>query len=320
MIKNLLHNSRFWVAVKIVFLILFLFYIYSKWESISTENLEVNFQNLTSNSYFYLWMLVFVVLFGINWFTDTLLWYNVVRNKTTISFYQAFKINLVSHAVGLVTPANIGEYGIKALSFTELGKSRQSLLLTFSYRSTKSFVKLAAGLLAMYMILQSSYPVWSVLLLVALLLLCIVYWFMPQLLEWVYHHKWGRWIFGDKEVRNWHFKRSEFLKATIPASVRFLSYSAELAILVALGTKLNFFNALARSISTYSISTFIPSLSVFDPVVKTSVGDMIFTGENVGIEWVGFCITTVWFANVGFPSLIGYLLWMRMKPQTSKRT
>lgn len=318
MFKNLLYSPRFWMAVKIVFLILFFFYIYNKWESISTGNLDAHFQNAFGNTHFYLWMFAFVFLSGVNWFTDTLMWWNVVRNKISISFYEAFKINLVSHAVGLVTPANIGEYGIKALSFTELGKSRQSLLLTFSYRSTKSFVKLAAGLIAMYFILLSDFPLWSNLLLLGLVVTCSVYWFMPQILEWIYHHKIGRWVFGDKEARDWHFERKEFLHATIPASIRFVSYSAELAILITLGSNLNFFSSLARSISTYSISTFIPSLSFFDPVVKASVGDMVFSGQNVGIEWVGFCIAAVWFMNVGFPSFIGFLLWLRMKPQTSK--
>ncbi|KAB2805329.1 hypothetical protein [Phaeocystidibacter luteus] len=312
MIRKLLNDSRFWLVVKISLGLLFLAYFASKWEEFDLD-LLVSEWNAQEHSSLWFTGIAFTLLFAVNWISDTYLWWMVVRTQLNITFKSAFEINLISHAVGIMTPANVGEYGIKALHFTELGKKRQSALLTFSYRAAKWFVKSAAGLAAGIWIWSSSNNTLVAICSVALAGLVLSYAFIPKLLNKTYHSKIGRWAFDEKEDREWQFKSSNFWKSTLPAMVKFASYTGQLALLIALGSSMGIEEAFWRSSAIYSLASFIPSLSLFDPMVKTGIGELVMTPQGVSLAWLAISTTIVWVTNLGIPSIIGYILWLRRR-------
>ncbi|NVK28385.1 MAG: flippase-like domain-containing protein [Flavobacteriia bacterium] len=312
MIRKILSDSRFWLILKISLGILFLVYFIGKWDEFDLDLLKSQWNEQEHSN---LWTIgiSFFLLFAVNWLSDTYLWWMVVRTQLKITFKSAFEINLISHAVGIMTPANVGEYGIKALHFTELGRKRQSALLTLSYRAAKWFVKSAAGLSAGIWIWSSSDSklVWICALAIGVLIL--IYAFIPNLLNWVYHSRIGRWALEEKEDRDWHFKAYNFWKSLLPAAIKFSSYTGQLALLIALGSSMGMEEAFWRSSAIYSLASFIPSLSLFDPMVKTGIGEIVMSPEGVSLAWLAICTTLVWITNMGIPSIVGYILWLRRK-------
>lgn len=310
--RGLLKNSRFWLFVKIVLTLGFIYHFATKWEEFNLELLRSTWNDALHRD---LWLFgtLFFALFIINWLADTHLWWLAVKSQLHISFKEAFKVNLISHAVGLVTPANLGEYGIKALHFTELGKKKQSILLTISYRWAKWYAKSGFGLLAGYMIWQTSNPdlAWACLSL--LVILAVSYAFLPSILDKVYHGKIGRLIFEGKEQTDWNFKNNYFWRALWVACVKFSSYTLQLAILLHLGSELNLLEGFWRSSAIYSLSSFIPTLSLFDPMVKAGIGEFVIPQEMASIAWIAVSTFIVWVSNMGIPSAVGYVFWWRMK-------
>lgn len=317
-IPKAFQNSKVTAGIKIVLFGIFAFYLGNKWSEFTSDDSASHFAALYSHTNLIAWTILFFALFALNWSMDTLIWWIVIRKKVQVSFKEALKINLISHAVGLATPGKIGEYGIRSIHFSKLGKIRQSFLLTLSYRVSKFVVNLGVGLLAGAILLRSYSSNLSSFLAFALVGLIIFIWFIPKFLDLIYHSALGRWIFGPEEVRNWHFSKREFLTSLFPALIKFLSYSSQLAILIYLGTQLPIAEALSRSISVYSLSSFIPTLSIFDPLVRTAIGDWVFQSTDTGLKWITFSILIVWSVNVAIPALFGYFLWFRMKPHTSK--
>lgn len=309
---NLLRSSKFWLIVKLILAGLFLYHFATKWDELDYDMLSATW-NSASREDVVIFGTAFLLLFALNWISDTYLWWMVVKSQMDISFKDAFKINLISHAVGLVTPANIGEYGIKALHFTELGKKRQSVLLTFSYRWAKWYVKMGFGAIAGIYLWYHQNSNLTYLLMAVLAGLIFSYRFLPSILDRVYHGRIGRIIFDASEDKNWNFKNNYFIKSITPAIIKFTSYTGQLALLLALGSNLNLIETFWRSSAIYSIASFIPTLSLIDPMVKAGLGEFILSDVSINLEWIALSTALVWLTNLGIPSLIGYGMWLRKK-------
>lgn len=312
MFKKLLSNSKFWLIVKLVLAAGFIYYFSEKWDELDWTAIGAQIDKW-STLQLCLIITLFLTLFVINWLADTYLWWSVVRRKVKITFGSAFRINLISHSVGLVTPANIGEYGIKALHFTELGQKRQSVLLTLSYRSAKWYAKSAVGLIAGIWIWWGDNDLLSYLCGFILIALIISYRFLPSMLDRLYHSRLGTWAFDKEDIANWNFKDDQFYHAIPPAFVKFLSYTGQLSLLVYMGSNLGFLETMMRSGAIYSLASFIPTLSLFDPVVKASIGEIVMVPAGVSLEWLAVSTALVWLINLGIPSAIGYGMWIRSK-------
>ncbi len=312
MLKKLLRNSNFWLTVKLLLASGFIYYFSRKWDGFDWIQIEAQIDRWDTRSLSFT-LILFFGLFILNWLSDTYLWWSVVRRKAKITFSSAFRINLISHSVGLVTPANIGEYGIKALHFTELGQKRQSVLLTLSYRSAKWYAKTAIGLLAGIWIWWDSSHLLRNICAFALLLLILSFRYLPTVLDRIYHSKLSAWAFDQEAIANWNFKDEQFYHAIPPAFIKFISYTGQLSLLIFMGSDLSFGEAFMRSGAIYSLASFIPTLSLFDPVVKASIGEIVMIPAGVSLEWLALSTVLVWTVNLGIPSLVGYALWIQKK-------
>lgn len=319
MIERFFKNPRVLFVAKIGLLLVFVYYLSGRLTLLSFEKIESHYRSAVTHPHFTAFILFFLLLFVVNWLSDTWIWRTIIKGKINLSFVESFKINLVSHAIGVVTPANVGEYGVRAMAFSETGKSRQSFLLTFAYRITKTFVKFGFGMVA-GILLFSGEHIHPLYFYSTLGLLVIGFSFLPKFIDFLYHSKLGRWFFGSEEQRDWHFKNRHFWKALFPAMIKFASYSGQLALIIHLGSSTSLMDSFMGSVLTYSIASIIPTLSLFDPLVKTSIGDLVFQNQGLSIEWLAFGTTFVWLINLGIPSLFGFYLWLKKKTQTSMET
>lgn len=300
-------SKAFLTAVKVILAAGFGWYLFGRLSEIDWTNIHLA-SNSTSS---WQWVaLGFVGLSVINWTTDTWLWWNIARQVTPLPFFRAFKINLISHAVGLMTPANLGEYGIKALQFSESADQKQSVFLTFSYRFSKTYVKTAMGLLAGYFLWTGNSPIAAWTCLIGLLIASIGFYYFPAIMNVVSSRPWLLRLLRLSPDSNWNFKKLKIRRSILPALIKFASYSGQLALILTYWSGANGWSTWWRSTAVYSLGSYIPTLSVFDPVVKTSLGDVLFTPIGIPIETIALGTGMVWIMNMGLPSIIGYTLWL----------
>ena len=74
--------------------------------------------------------LVLLTLTTLNWMLEIYKWQMLSREVTPISYQEAAKQSLASHAFALITPNRIGEYGAKALFYAQSFR-KQILTLNF---------------------------------------------------------------------------------------------------------------------------------------------------------------------------------------------
>src|SRR5690606_4596427 len=140
---------------------------------------------------------------------------------------------------------------------------------------------------------------WAVVCAVLLVMVAISYPYIPKILHKTYHSKWGRIAFGDDEVRDWDFRKLPVTRALFPSTLKFMSYSGQLALLLSAGSGLGFTDLYWRSAAVYSLSSVIPTLSIFDPLVKTGIGDWIIVPAGIELSWLAVCTSLVWMVNIG---------------------
>src|SRR5690625_1162708 len=95
-------------------------------------------------------LLLILVLIGsgiftaINWILEIFKWKVLAETLRTISFKTAFKQTLAAFSVAVITPARIGEYGLRAFYFNPADR-KKVWLLTFFSNASQLLVTLVFG-------------------------------------------------------------------------------------------------------------------------------------------------------------------------------
>ena len=198
---------------------------------------------------------VLIALSLLNWLSDTRVWYKIVSGVKNISFGKVLRANLISQYIGLVTPFSIGEYSAKMSLFETTAEKKQSLLITLSYRLSKSVVKLILGAVALtYLILEYvslQTGVFVVFIVVLFLIVTMLILFSERLFRWMLQR--GFFSGGEMELplESQHLK---IYKTFLPALVKFLAYCVQFALIIGVLDSFHAFTeALTLAILIYSI-------------------------------------------------------------------
>ncbi|WP_103191939.1 hypothetical protein [Formosa algae] len=104
---------------------------------------------------------------------------------------------------------------------------------------------------------------------------------------------------------------SLFLKTLLISGIRYFIFSFQFYILLQwFHTGISYLNAMMLISSMYLLASILPSVFVFDVVVKGSIAVYLFSFFNIPESITLSCITIMWLFNVVLPSLIGsYFVW-----------
>lgn len=249
---------------------------------------------------FYLFLFTFF-----NWFFEILKWQNLVSVLQKISFIQALKQSLGSHTASLFTPNRIGEYGAKSLYFKKSNRKKIVLLNLLSNISQMSVTVLfgSFGLLYLWLHFNWNFPVFR--------LRKFMYFFALFLV----------FIFGGKEliskkIRGFYWNKiMQFIKkipvkvsvlTLVYSVVRYLIFSHQFYFLLRLfHVEVDYQTVILLIFAMYLIASIIPSLPMFDFLIKGSVAVFVFGFISIN-ELIVVTITTVmWLLNFAFPAIIG---------------
>lgn len=250
-------------------------------------------------------VLILFIFSGCNWFLECLKWQCLVHEVKEISLKKAVEQSLGSLTVSMITPNRIGEYGAKAIYFKK--KSRKkimglNLLGNLSQLSTTLFFG-AIGLLYLAFVFKLPISYFKLLVFSSVIIGLIL----------IYHKFLSKKEF---EIKGYSFKklnrfisslnRNTLYKSILISVLRYVCFSHQFYFLICLlGINITYTEALALIASMYLLVSIIPTVFVFDVLVKGSVAVWLFSFVNANEFIIVTCITIMWFLNFALPSIIG---------------
>ncbi|WP_411893298.1 lysylphosphatidylglycerol synthase domain-containing protein [Winogradskyella sp. A2] len=296
------------------------FFIYTK--LVKNENLLFSkfIAFLVENDPFSAKNVAFLIILTIfNWFFEILKWQKLVQVLQKISFKNALEQSLGGLTASLITPNRIGEYGAKIMYFT--GRLRGKIvllnLLGNIYQMTITTVFGIIGLI----LLVNSYDVdinyYRVTRFVFILLaIAIISFFGVK-------HKRFR-VKGHSFVDIIDFIKTidinVHIKTLVFSLLRYLIFSFQFYFLLKVfGVNIEYIDAMVIISSMYLLASIIPSISIFDVVIKGSVAVFLFSYLKVNELTVLSITTSMWLLNFVLPSIFGSYYVLNFKlPKTEQ--
>ncbi|MBO6605692.1 lysylphosphatidylglycerol synthase domain-containing protein [Psychroserpens sp.] len=296
----------FFVLIKLSIVVGAFYFIYQK----LTTNEDLDFGEflrfLRRNDAFSAKNIIFLIILTIfNWFFEILKWKTLVGSIREISFKNAMEQSLGALTASLFTPNRIGEYGAKAIYF-ERSRRKEIMLLNLISNMMQMSVTLILGIIGITIMhqkfnLQIDY---FRLLKFSLIVIVIAIFTVFGLHQNKFRIK-GFSIERLKEFIR-QLSKSIAIKAFVISFLRYLIFSFQFYILLDFfGVRVNYYNAMVVITSMYLISSIIPSIFIFDVVIKGSVAVYLFSIVGVNAFTTLSIITIMWLLNFVLPSIFG---------------
>nr|WP_240475129.1 lysylphosphatidylglycerol synthase domain-containing protein [Tamlana sedimentorum] len=259
----------------------------------------------------------FLVLSGFNWFFEILKWQTLVSFVKKLRFKNAIEQSLGSLTASLFTPNRIGEYGAKAMYF--LGNNRKKVLLVnLLHNSLQMLVTTVIGV-AGFLVFSSNFRLQINYFKLSLILVIII---VSAILI----------IFSLKnkkfKIKGFSFYKLKSLFLKFPKQnlilggfyslVRYAVFSFQFYILLQLfHVNIGYLQAMIIISTMYFLSSIIPSIFIFDVLIKGSIAVYLFSYVHVNELTVLSIVCLMWIFNFVIPSLIGSVYVLKFKLPTT---
>lgn len=308
MIVSLPYKTKqfFVVLIKLSIVVGAFYFIYHK----LMTNTELEFKRfwmyLHQNDVFSTKNVLFLLLLTIfNWFFEVLKWKALVGSMISISFKNASEQSLGALTASLLTPNRIGEYGAKALYYQKPMR-KKIMLLNLIGNMTQMTTTLFFGYVGFFFFaLNYSLDSELVKLCLSILALTIILLAVFYYLKKIQFQIKG---FSLDKIQSFikGISTDIKLKASIFSVIRYLIFSFQFYHLLQIfGVDLNYLEAMTVISTMYLLSSIIPSIFIFDVIVKGSVAVYLFSMVGVNDLTVLCIVTLMWLLNFVVPSVFG---------------
>ena len=308
MIDTLPYKTKqfFFVLIKISIVVAAFYFIYLKLMKNSDLNYSSFSELLAKNTIFSLKngvILIFLSFF--NWFLEIVKWQQLVTPIKNIGFKNALEQTLGALTASLFTPNRIGEYGAKAMYYTKDYRKR-ILLMNLIGNLLQMGITLLFGCIGIYFFVKEFQVVLNVsnvlqLLIIGLIGISILVFFVPK---------------TKLTIKGFSFEKiSTFIKnypmkimvyGVVLSLLRYLIFSFQFYFLLLLfGIEIIYLHAIMVIASMYLLASIIPSIFIFDVVVKGSVAVYLFGFMGVNAVTILSIVTLMWLFNFVIPSVFG---------------
>lgn len=308
MLTGLSYKTKqfFFVLIKLSIVVGAAYFIYKKLSSNENIDFSVFIDFLIKTDAFSTKTVVFLLfLTFFNWFFEILKWKNLVCFVKNIMFSEATKQSLAAHTASLITPNRIGDYGAKAIYYKNPLRKRILLLNLISNMAQMSTTILFGSIgLALFI---SKYDVaisyFNLLRYITLVVIVISLFSFG-----ISSNKFNIKGFSMRRIKDFikkislkiHFKNILF------SIVRYLIFSFQFYYLLTLfGADLQYFEAMVLITSTYLLVSIIPTVFIFDVIIKGSVALYVFSFAGVSELTVLSITMLMWLLNFVLPSVFG---------------
>ncbi len=300
------HKGFILLLVKLVIVVGALYFIYHKLvynQRLSFSEFQQQLSLLFSKN---IWTLLLVLLFtDINWLLETYKWKTVASVEKKITFFEAFEQSLASLTASLITPNKIGEYGAKALFFKK--KSRKKIVvLNFIVNISQLAVTTFFGFIGIiYFIFHftiniSHFSIKKLLLFIAIAVVLFVLLTKLRVFQTLK-------IYVTKIITFLKYIPTEiYFKSIGLALLRYIVFTHQFYFLLKLFNVENDYITLINLLfCMYFLASVIPSLTIFDWVIKGSVALWVFSFIELNELTIITVTLLMWLLNFAIPALLG---------------
>lgn len=250
-------------------------------------------------------ILFLIVLSSFNWFFEILKWQRLVLTINQISFKDALEQSLGGLTASLITPNRIGEYGAKAVYYPKPLRAK-IVLLNLLGNMAQMTVTTILGLIG-FIVFVNQYPlnlayheVVKIGLIIILLTLTVG--FGMRLIRFkIKGHSLERVIGFIKKTAS-----KTLVSVLLLSLVRYVVFSFQFYyLLLMFGVNLDYIETMIILTSMYLLASILPSLSLFDVLIKGSVAVFLFGFAGINEFTVVAVVTLMWLFNFVLPSVFG---------------
>lgn len=300
-------SKQFFIAIiKLIIIVGASYYIYNK--LLNNENLDFSefISFLTKIDAFSTKNIVFLLFLTIfNWFFEILKWRILVSTIKKISFFEALEQSLGGLTASLITPNRIGDYGAKAIYFEKQHRKR-IVLLNLIGNASQMAITTVVGIIGIA-IFYSAYDLELNYYKVSrfLIIIVVVGSFAAFGLQQSRFKIKGFSIEHLIEfIKN--LPRRIYVSNLGLSFIRYLIFSFQFYFFLQIfGVDIDYKSAMIVLSSSYLLASIVPSLAVFDVLIKTGAAVYLFSFLGVN-ELTILCISTLmWLLNFILPSMFG---------------
>lgn len=296
----------FFVLIKLSIVVGAFYFIYHKLTTNDTLNFNSFYQFLKDNKVFSIKNVALLVFFsGLNWFFEIIKWRFLVSKFKTLTFFEALEQSLGSLTASLFTPNRIGEYGAKAIYYSKPYRKRILLSNLIGNLMQMTITVVLGGIgFAFY---YKTYPISidffkisrGILIILSVVILSII---------GIKKTKYKIKGFSIQKIKDYIATLgTNYIALGLCLSLfRYAVFSFQFYfILTLLGINLSYTEAMVIITSLYLLASIIPTISIFDVVIKGSLAIYLFEAANITELPVLSCILLMWLLNFALPSLFG---------------
>lgn len=306
--KTLPYKTKqfFFVLIKLSIVVGAFYFIYEKLANNDSLQFSV-FVDFISKKNIFTPKNIILLLFlsGFNWFFEILKWKILVSFVQKITFKNALEQSLGALTASLITPNRIGEYGAKAMYYNANYRKRIMLINLLS-NVLQMAVTVILGGIGFYFLITSyevnlDYHKIAKVFTIGLIILLLVGYGIKKSNFTVKG-------FSLKKVKRFvlEFPRKKIVIGFLFSLLRYVVFSFQFYVLLQLfGVNIAYFNAMVIITSMYVLASVIPSIFIFDVLIKGSVSLYLFALIDVNELTILSIVTIMWLLNFVLPSLFG---------------
>ncbi len=308
MLNALSHKSKqfFFVLIKISIVVFAFYFIYRKLSTNNDIENSVFIDFLNKNKVFSLNSILFLFfLSGFNWFFEILKWQKLVSVSQKITFKMALEQSLGSLTASLFTPNRIGEYGAKAIYYTS-GYRKQIMLINLLSNLLQMSVTLILGGIGLCFFV-SEFQIslnYSKIFLISIITILVIALIVVVIGKTRFRIK----GFSLEKLKDFilNYPKEIIIYGFCLSLLRYLIFSFQFYYLLTIfGIEISYLHSMMLTTTMYLFASIIPSIFIFDVVVKGSVAVYLFTFIDVNAMTVLCIVTLMWLFNFVLPSILG---------------
>ncbi|MGY0391602.1 hypothetical protein ACW5R3_03435 [Bizionia sp. KMM 8389] len=310
------HKTKqfFFVLLKLCLVVAAFYFIYNK----LTSNPDLEFQDflhyLSENRIFSFKTIGFLLILScLNWFFEILKWQVLVSTFKKNSILKATEQCLGSLTASLLTPNRIGEYGAKALYY-KASERKYIVFLNTITNGLQMFVTSILGVIGLWAFVAKFNPEFHYH--KSLFFFCFIILSFGIIALLFREKKWSFRGFSFEKAAS-YFKKIPLKTYNIGfllALIRYAIFSFQFYFILTLfDSSLPYYQILICITSMYLLTSIIPSIFIFDVVIKGSFAVYLFSFLEIPALTVLSTVTLMWLLNVVLPSIVGSVYIIKFK-------
>lgn len=309
----------FFVLIKLSIVFGAVYFIYNRLTNNNQLDFSYFIKFVSKSTVFSFKNIVFMLfLTCFNWFFEILKWKNLASLVKKTSFKDASDQSLGALTASLFTPNRIGEYGAKAIYFSKSLRKRILLLNLLGNMSQMIATLLFGSVGFTFFFLQYDIEIPPFKVSRFLIVIVTIIGFSIFGLR---QNRYSIKGFSIDKIISFvkNIPLETHLKNMLFAILRYVIFSFQFFFLLKVfGIDISYWGAMVAITSMYLLASVIPTIFIFDVVIKGSVAVYLFSFLGISELLILSVVTIMWLFNFVLPSVIGSYYVLNFNWQTIK--